>query len=340
MFFTGSPAVGKVVAMAAAKQLCPVVLELGGKSPCIVTESAKGAWTVPLALAGGDGGSLAVSARRIVWGALLNSGQTCVRPDTYLVHESVADEFINEMVKAIKEFYGAEGTSKSPYYGRLVNDAAFKRLSKALEDGRKYIVHGGNSDASTRYMEPTLFDFGTDWKAFEQSELMQDEIFGPLLPIIRYQSLDDQVLPFIRARPKPLALYLFCNDATVSEHVLTNTSSGAAVVNDVVVHLSNPELPFGGVGESGMGSYHGKRTFDNFSHHKAVLKRTVLVDPPQRYAPYTTDKVMIMSLAFFPPVNYYFFKLMHLVTEPKNIAIAALVTAFTLKNTNLFRSKM
>jgi len=175
MFFTGSPSVGKIVAEAAAKQLCPVVLELGGKSPCIVTESVGTAFTVH----GGSGACLSVAAKRIVWGALLNSGQTCVRPDTFFVHESVADEFINEMCSAIKDFYGGE-TRTSPYYGRLVNDAAFERLSKCLNDAKKYIVYGGATDAKERYMEPSIFDFGNDWDAFSRSELMQDEIFGPV----------------------------------------------------------------------------------------------------------------------------------------------------------------
>jgi aldehyde dehydrogenase (NAD+) len=175
MFFTGSPSVGKVVAEAAAKQLCPVVLELGGKSPCLITESVGSAFTVH----GGTGGCVRIAARRVLWGALLNSGQTCVRPDTFYVHESVADEFINEMVAAIKDFYGGD-TRNSPFYGRLVNDAAFQRLSKCLNDGKKYMVYGGATDAKERFIEPTIFDFGSDWDAFAQSELMQDEIFGPV----------------------------------------------------------------------------------------------------------------------------------------------------------------
>lgn len=175
MFFTGSPSVGKVVAEAAAKQLCPVVLELGGKSPCIITESVGSAFTIH----GGTGGCVRVAARRVLWGALLNSGQTCVRPDTFYVHESVADEFINEMVAAIKDFYGGD-TRNSPFYGRLVNDAAFQRLSKCLNDGKNYMVYGGSTDAKERYIEPTIFDFGSDWEAFAKSELMQDEIFGPV----------------------------------------------------------------------------------------------------------------------------------------------------------------
>lgn len=236
MFFTGSPSVGRVVAEAAAKQLCPVVLELGGKSPCIVTETA----------------NVRVSARRAMWGALLNSGQTCVRPDYYLVHEKVADAFVNEMVNAIKDFYGGN-TRESEYFGRLVNDSAFQRLSKCAAEAKKYMVYGGASDAKERYMEPTIYDFGKDFEAFAKSELMQDEIFGPLLPVVRYSDVDAQVLPFIRARPKPLALYLFSEDNAVNERVLSLTSSGGAIINDVVVHLSNAELPFGGVGDSGLG---------------------------------------------------------------------------------------
>lgn len=178
IFFTGSPAVGRVVAQAAAKHLCPVVLELGGKSPCVITESTAQAFSLH-----GGAGALGVAARRIVWGALLNSGQTCVRPDHFFVHESIADKFINEMIAAIKEFYTADA-KKSPFYGRLVNDAAFQRLYKCLEDGKKYLVYGGATDASEKYMEPSIFDFGTDLEAFGNSELMQDEIFGPVSLII------------------------------------------------------------------------------------------------------------------------------------------------------------
>jgi len=176
MFFTGSPSVGKVVAEAAAKQLCPVVLELGGKSPCIITESVANSFTVH---GGSNGACIRVAARRVIWGALLNSGQTCVRPDTYYVHESIADQFINEMVAAIREFYGPDAKA-SPFYGRLVNDSAFQRLNKCLVDAQKYMVYGGATDAKERYMEPSIFDFGKDWDAFAKSELMQDEIFGPV----------------------------------------------------------------------------------------------------------------------------------------------------------------
>jgi len=325
MFFTGSPSVGKVVAEAAAKQLCPVVLELGGKSPCIITESVGKAFTVH----GGTGGCIAVAAKRAMWGALLNSGQTCVRPDTFFVHESVADQVINEMCAAIKEFYGAD-PKISPFYGRLVNDAAFQRLSKCINDGKKYLVFGGATDEKDRYMEPSIFDFGSDWEAFAKSELMQDEIFGPLIPVIRYSDLDREVIPFIRARPKPLALYMFGTDTEQNERVLRMTSSGGAIINDVVFHLTNPELPFGGVGESGMGSYHGKRTFDNFTHRKAVLRRTMMIDPYVRYPPFTQDKVMFMSMMFYPPINYYFGKFMHTFADPKNLALLAL-SAYSMR---------
>jgi len=307
MFFTGSPSVGRVVAEAAAKQLCPVVLELGGKSPCVVAESA----------------NIYVAARRIAWGSLLNSGQTCVRPDYYLVHESVADAFVNELANTIKEYYGGD-TRKSEFYGRLVNDAAYERLLKCAEDAVKYKVFGGSMDAKERYMEPTVYDYGKDFEAFAKSKLMSDEIFGPLLPIVRYSDLDAQVIPFIRARPKPLALYVFSEKTETNERLLDLTSSGAAVINDVVVHLSNPNLPFGGVGDSGLGAYHGKRTFDNFSHQKAVLRRTTLIDPYIRYPPYTQDKVMVMNLMFYPPINYYFSRFVETFLEPKNIAIGVL----------------
>jgi len=194
-----------------------------------------------------------------------------------MVHEAVADQFIRELKETIKEFYGTNPKT-TEFYGRLINDSAFKRLLRCVDDGRQYIVHGGESDANERYIEPTVFDFGNDMQAFSNSVLMSDEIFGPLIPMFRFKDLDDQVIPFIRDRPKPLALYCFTADDEVADRVLHLTSSGGAIINDVVVHLANSLLPFGGVGASGMGSYHGKRSFDSFSHRKAVIKRTTFLD--------------------------------------------------------------
>lgn len=314
MFFTGSPYVGKVVAEAAAKQLCPVILELGGKSPCIITETA----------------DIYVSARRIAWGAFMNSGQTCVRPDYFMVHESVADDFINELVQVIKEFY-ENNPKTSEWYGRIINDSSFKRLNGYLQNDKKYLVYGGNSDEKQKYIEPSIFDFGTDFNAFINSKLMSDEIFGPLLPIIRYNDIDTQVIKFIRERPKPLALYFFTTEEVLADRVFNLTSSGAAVLNDVVVHLSNSNLPFGGVGDSGMGSYHGKKTFDAFTHNRAVLRRTFFIDAPQRYPPYTKDKQAVMNLAFVPQIPYTYEQIINTISDKKNLALAGM-GAYIVKN--------
>merc|ERR1712100_142735 len=188
---------------------------------------------------------------------------------------------------------------KSEWFGRLINDDAFKRLSKVLDDSRSKIACGGESDAAQKYIAPTIIDFGTDLEAFQSSEAMQDEIFGPIMPMYRYKNLDDAI-KFIRARPKPLALYIFSEKKAITEKVLENTSSGAACVNDTVVHVSNPDLPFGGVGDSGLGTYHGKKTFECFSHQKSVLKRVTFIDPPARYPPYTAFKQKLIGAFFIP----------------------------------------
>lgn len=286
IFFTGSPYVGKIVAQSAAKNLTPCVLELGGKSPTIITDTA----------------SIKVAADRCCWGKFMNAGQTCAAPDYFLVHEDVADKFVNECKKTITAFY--DGNPKtSEWFARLINDDAFKRISKVLDDAKGKIVHGGQSDASQKFIEPTVIDFGTDLAAFEKSEAMADELFGPIMPIYRYRNLDDAI-KFIRQRPKPLALYVFTEKKAIAEKVLSNTSSGAAVVNDTVVHVSNPDLPFGGVGDSGLGTYHGKKTFDAFSHLKSVLKRVTFIDPPARYPPYTKGKQFLIGMFFVPWLNH------------------------------------
>ncbi|GBG31448.1 Aldehyde dehydrogenase [Hondaea fermentalgiana] len=310
IFFTGSPFVGQVVAEAAAKQLCPVVLELGGKSPCVIDRKA----------------DLAIAAKRCAWGALMNSGQTCVRPDYFMVHEAIADDFIKTLKRTIVQFYGRD-PQKTKWFGRIVNDAAFRRLNGCVEDAKQYLVHGGENDANDRFIAPSVFDFGTDMHAFESSALMQDEIFGPLIPIFRYRDFDGQVLPFIRARPKPLALYCFTSDNELAERALRLTSSGAALINDVVVHLSNSELPFGGVGASGMGSYHGKRSFDAFSHHKAVMRRGTLLDAPQRYPPYSSLDEAVLRLGLHPKVSFHFTQMTNFITDKKNFLIT-LMTAY------------
>jgi aldehyde dehydrogenase (NAD+) len=195
-------------------------------------------------------------------------------------------------------------------------------LAKVIEDGKDYIAHGGGSDSADRYIEPTILNYGRDWDAFEKSEAMQEELFGPVMPIITYSDIN-QCVEFVRDRPKPLGLYVFTNNNAVSETMLRRTSSGGAIVNDVVVHLSNPELPFGGVGDSGMGSYHGQRSFDCFSHHKAVLRRTPMFDAPQRYPPFTEFNQQFLEFLQKPVFSAMFQKALNF--DPKNIAILVLL---------------
>ncbi len=279
IFFTGGSFVGKLVARAAAEYLCPVVLELGGKSPTIVDSSV----------------DVNLAAKRITWGAMLNAGQTCIRPDYVLVHASVANQFIEAVKEAIDTMYGKghRAILKSPEYGRLVNPRAYQRLVKMIEDGREYIVKGGHSEIDQCFIEPTIMDFGTDIDAFEESKVMAGEIFGPILPILRYESLD-QCLEIIRDRPKPLMLYLFTKNRSLRDNVVGETTSGMVTVNDCMVNATNNALPFGGVGASGMGQYGGKASFDIFGHKKSVMYKSLFLDIPQRYPPYSEfDKKFI-----------------------------------------------
>ncbi|WP_207433076.1 aldehyde dehydrogenase [Sabulibacter ruber] len=263
IFFTGSVPVGKIVAQAAAKQLIPVTLELGGKSPCIIDETA----------------DLAVVAKRIVWGKFINAGQTCVAPDYLLVQETVEAPLLEQLASTIKEFYGTN-PAQSPDFARIINDRHFQRLKGLLEGVTVYV--GGETDASSRYIAPTLLSNIT-W----DQPIMQEEIFGPLLPVLTYRFLPEAIQQ-VNARPKPLALYFFTNDKNAKEMVLTQTSSGGACINDTVSHLANPYLPFGGVGTSGYGNYHGKASFEAFSHQKSVLQKPSKPDMPLRYPPYAS----------------------------------------------------
>lgn len=272
IFFTGSTRIGKIVAAAAAKNLTPTVLELGGKSPCIVDKHA----------------NIEVAARRILWAGNINAGQTCVRPDYVMVHNDIADELIKEMKKVLIEFFGKD-PKKSEWFSRVVHDNSFDRITGQMEKDSKYIIHGGQSDASERYIAPTLLDFGTDMESFNKSALMQDEIFGPVTPIVRYTGLANQVVPFIRRRPKPLALYVFSEKSKVSEYVLNSISSGSAAVNECLMQITNDQLPFGGVGESGHGNYHGTASFEAFSHAKSVLINNTKPDAPARFPPHSKE---------------------------------------------------
>lgn len=260
IFFTGSPALGKTVMEAAAKNLTPVVLELGGKSPCIVDEAA----------------DTDIAARRIAWGKTLNAGQTCIAPDYLLIHKSQADKFITAFARELKRLHG-DDCKQSRHYVRLVSDKAFERVAGYLKEGR--IVLGGATDARERYIEPTLLA-----DVNPQSPVMQEEIFGPVLPMITFEQREEAI-QFIRQREKPLALYYF-GRVKDGEEVLRRTSSGGACINDTIMHIANENIPFGGVGNSGMGSYHGKRSFDAFSHQRSVVTTTTLFDLPFRYMPY------------------------------------------------------
>ncbi|MCX7569120.1 aldehyde dehydrogenase [Tumebacillus sp. DT12] len=258
IFFTGSTQVGKIVAEAAAKHLTPVVLELGGKSPAVVHSDAK----------------LELAAKRIVWGKYLNAGQTCVAPDYLLVQRGVKDRLLHELKRQIEALYG-DVIADSRHYPSLINDRHFGRLSSYLTDGT--ICHGGRTDPARRLIEPTLLT-GTGWDA----PVMQEEIFGPILPVLEYDDLEE-VIRQVNAREKPLALYLFTESRDVQHRVFERISFGGGCINDTVMHLSSPYLPFGGVGPSGTGAYHGKYSFDAFSHQKGVLKQTTLFDLNTRY---------------------------------------------------------
>ncbi|WP_210466680.1 aldehyde dehydrogenase [Rufibacter roseolus] len=272
IFFTGSVPVGRIVAQAAARQLIPVTLELGGKSPCLIDETA----------------DLAVAAKRIIWGKFINAGQTCVAPDYLLVQEKVKEPLLKELASTIQEFYGTN-PAQSPDFARIINERHFQRLKGLLDSSPVYA--GGQSDASSLYIAPTLLANVT-W----DQPIMQEEIFGPLLPVLTYKTLPEAIRQ-VNARPKPLALYLFSKSKKAKEMVLTQTSSGGACVNDTVSHLANPFLPFGGVGTSGQGNYHGKASFEAFSHQKSVLMKPSKPDVPLRYPPYQ-NKFSWMRKAF------------------------------------------
>lgn len=260
IFLTGSPALGRIAMAAAARNLTPLVLELGGKSPCIVDRGA----------------DLEVAARRIAWGKALNAGQTCIAPDYLLVQESLREPFVAAFDRAVKRLLG-DDPAQSRYYVRMVSDRAFDRVTSYLGQGT--ILAGGRTDRAQRYIEPTLLG-----DPDPVSPVMQEEIFGPVLPLLTFRETDEAVA-FVNDREKPLALYYFGPEERGRE-VLRRTTSGGACLNDTVVHVANNSLPFGGVGNSGMGSYHGRRSFDAFSHRRAVVTTPVQPDPPFRYMPY------------------------------------------------------
>ena len=258
IFFTGSVAVGKTVMEAASRHLTPVTLELGGKSPCIVDETA----------------NLKLAARRIVWGKFLNAGQTCVASDYLMVHHSVKRELIDEIKRVIEIFYGPTSGGMDSF-PKIINEKHFNRLVGLMEN--EDIFLGGNADPSARKIEPTLVDH-VSW----DSPLMQGEIFGPVLPILEFDDLSEVILA-VNQRPKPLALYYFTARKDREEKILRDISFGGGCINDTVMHLASIHLPFGGVGESGMGQYHGKASFDTFTHYKSILNKSNLIDVLLRY---------------------------------------------------------
>jgi len=271
IFFTGSPAVGKVVMRAASEHLTPVTLELGGKSPCIVDQDV----------------NVDLAAKRIVSGKFINAGQTCIAPDYLMVHQSVKEPLVDRIIDYIQKFYGSM-PKESPDYPKIISQKHFDRLLGLTKDAT--IMCGGDSDPEQRIIAPTLI---SDVDAGHPS--MQEEIFGPILPVMEYKNLSDAVTR-INERPKPLALYMFSNDQNTIDTILKNVSFGGGCINDTLIHFATPNLPFGGVGNSGMGSYHGKFGFDTFSHKKSVMRNTVKFDFPFRYPTFYKHLKLLKSV--------------------------------------------
>lgn len=271
IFFTGSKAVGKIVLEKAAKNLIPVTLELGGKSPCIVDETA----------------NLKLAAKRLVFGKYLNSGQTCVAPDYLLVQEDVKDKFLEYLKYWIDRMFGSEPL-KNQDYSRIINEKHYERIMKLIEG--ETIIKGGYGNKERLFIAPTILDNIT-----EKSPIMQEEIFGPVLPVLTYQYLKEAE-DFIKKGEKPLALYFFTGKKQREKKILKEVSFGGGCINDTIIHLATSRMGFGGVGASGMGSYHGKRSFDTFSHTKNIVKRYQGIDLPIRYQPYTSGKKKLLRL--------------------------------------------
>lgn len=262
IFFTGSPALAKTVMAAAAKNLTPVVLELGGKSPCIIDKTA----------------NIKVAAKRVAWGKTLNSGQTCIAPDYLIIHREVKDEFVKAFEQEVHNLHGTD-IAADTHYARIVNEKAFQRIAGYLKEGK--ILSGGQFDAATRYIEPTLLD-----EVSPDSPVMREEIFGPIFPIITFEKdFRNQIIEFVTSREKPLAFYYFGKESEGWE-IIRRTSSGGGCINDVIMHIANENLPFGGVGYSGMGRYHNRESFEAFSHTRSIICTTTWLGLPFRYMPY------------------------------------------------------
>ncbi len=273
IFFTGSVAVGKIVMKAAAERLTPVTLELGGKSPVIVDQTA----------------NLTHAAERIVWGKFLNTGQTCVAPDYLLVHHTVKEALIEKMIDVIETFYG-DDVIESPDYGRIINDSQFERLASIIQKEWPQIVYGGEIEPTERFIQPTLLD-GVTW----DSPSMEDELFGPILPIIAYDNLGE-ALHRVRQLPKPLSAYMFTENEQAENYFIESLPFGGGCINDTVSHVGNTNLPFGGVGSSGMNAYHGKASFDAFTHEKAMMRRSTKIPMRLAFPPYAQKLKLVKPL--------------------------------------------
>ena len=271
IFYTGSPGIGRKIMHAAAENLTPVTLELGGKNPCVVADDA----------------DLNVSAKRLVWGKFLNAGQTCLAPDYLLVHEKIKQPLLEKMKEAIKDFYG-EDVQKSPDYPRIINERHFDRLTEMLKD--QDVFCGANTDRDDLYIEPTILV-----ETAPDSKIMQEEVFGPVLPVLSWKNFDE-LIDFINARPKPLGMYYFSRAKRDLDVLIEKTSSGGVLVNDTITHFINHSMPFGGVGESGMGAYHGKYGFETFSHYKPVMIKPTFLDVPMRYPPFANKLKWLKKL--------------------------------------------
>jgi aldehyde dehydrogenase (NAD+) len=271
IFFTGSTRVGKIVYKSAAEHLTPVTLELSGKNPCIVDDTA----------------SIKLAAKRIAWGKFINAGQTCIAPDYILVHKSVKDDLIKHLKAHITEFYGQDMEMSSDF-ARIATQKHYEELKEMLEG--EEVIFGGAVTDSDRYVSPTLVD-----EPKMDSKIMEGEIFGPILPLISYRD-ESELHPYISKFPEPLAFYVFSSDKKFQKRLMSRYSFGGGTINDTVLHISNKELPFGGVGRSGIGGYHGKHTFDLFSHHKSIAKRGTWLDPSLRYAPYDLSLNLVKKI--------------------------------------------
>lgn len=271
IFFTGSTQVGKIVARSAAENLTPITLELGGKNPCIIDASA----------------NLELSARRIVWGKFINAGQTCIAPDYLLVDEKISDQLIKLLIREIKNAYG-QNPRESSDFARIITQNHAERLANLID--KQHLVYGGEIDLENRYISPTVV-----LNPPLESGLMGDEIFGPILPILTYRNQDD-LHKVISRYERPLGFYIFTQNQAIADALLSQYSFGGGCVNDTVIQYANRRLPFGGVGHSGLGAYHGKRSFDTFTHYKPVVKRGTWIDPSLRYAPYGNKAGLIRKL--------------------------------------------